>query len=50
MNRLLKFFGKYMTYIGLLTAIGGLVYSNVVSLIAGLVMVTIGCLAHEFNE
>jgi len=50
LNRFLKFFGKYITYIGLFVGVGGIVYAEIIVFVIGLLMVTLGCVAHEFNE
>ena len=45
-----KTFGKLTTYMGLLSAIHGIVHKFPFIFAVGIVLVILGCLVHELNE
>lgn len=50
LKQLSKIAGKWVTYIGLVSAFAGIHYSNVVYLLFGIFMITGGCISHEIAE
>lgn len=50
MNRFWKTFGKLITYIGFIGAIGGMEFRSASLFLIGVGMVIVGCIVHEINE
>jgi len=50
MSKFWKVVGKLMTYLGLVSAIHGVVWMYGLTFLWGFIFIVFGCVAHEMNE